>query len=150
MWTMVIIILVIAMAVGPVMLLRPSATDQRLATLRQHAAQLGLRVTSSHMAERCCLYARAHKEQGTYDAPPLVLVRKQYHHGLHVAGVWAIESGQVPAHSKTLTASLEQLPSSVMGVEINTHCVSVHWQEKGGIATLETLNRILVNWPVNS
>ena len=51
MWIIITLVLVVAMMVGPIMMMLPSKSQKRLAALRQEASSLGLRVNASTLKE---------------------------------------------------------------------------------------------------
>lgn len=144
MWAAVIIVLVIAMVVGPVMLMRPSKRDQYLAKLRASAREQGVQVSSSRLKDAsgslCWFYWRPLENNDENKKPafePIVLERKPYQHDLHVADFFEITKGKtVPAGFDVI---LKGLPESVQGVELNRHAVGVHWSERGGEEVLTNI-----------
>jgi hypothetical protein len=142
MWIIITLVLVVAMMVGPIMMMQPSKSQKRLAALRQEAPALGLHVNSSTLKETdggsCWFYWLSLPEKSTVE--PLFLERKPYVHGLHLAEFWALKSGQVDARYQTvLEACLVTLPTSVLGLEINAKALGVHWTEAGGHTVLALL-----------
>ena len=138
-WPIVIGILVVAMLVGPIMMMQPSKGQLRLAALRKMAATLGLHVNASRIktpdGSLCWYYWLPLAPKHT--AENLVLERKNYAHGMHIADYWAVSEGDKHhAQIAHLTTLLEQLPASVWAFEINAHAIGVHWSEEGGQATL--------------
>lgn len=152
MWAAVIIVLVIAMVVGPVMLMRPSKRDQYLAKLRASAREQGVQVSSSRLKDAsgslCWFYWRPLESNDGNKKPshePLVLERKSYAHDLHVAEYFEITKGN--AVPTGFEAILKGLPESVQGVELNRHAIGMHWSERGGEEVLgqiaEALTQLL-------
>lgn len=144
MWPTVIILLVIAMVVGPVMMLRPSKRDQYLAQLRAKARERNLSVSASRFKDAsgspCWFYWHALEVNDNDKAPvhaPFLLERKPYAHDLHVADFFELAKGQhLP---KGVEPIIKALPESVQAVELNRHAVGVHWNERGGEAVLDTI-----------
>lgn len=140
MWPVIIVLLVIAMMVGPIMLMQPSHAQRRLAALRKHAESLGLKVGSSDVkaegGQVCWFYWLPLSGKDT--PAPIVLERQKYEHGLHIAKYWSVK-GRVPTATETWETFLEQLPDSVYAVELNDHALGVHWSERGGEAVLESI-----------
>lgn len=144
MWTVIIIILVIAMMVGPIMIMQPSKQQKRLAALRMKAQKMGLRVNGSSVktqsGQPCWFYWLAISENT--QLAPVSLQRKNYDHGLHIAKHWALEGSALESTTADVTyleSFLETLPNSVFGVEINDHALGVYWSEQGGEAVLDQL-----------
>lgn len=138
MWPVVIVILVVAMMVGPIMIMQPSKGQKRLAALRTFAQSEGVRVNASQIKEAdggpCWFYwlSLAKKDQ----LPVMLLERKNYAHGLHVAEFWAFKGDSVKVCA-AVEGVLRKLPDSVCAFEVNAHAVGVHWTEAGGQKTLE-------------
>lgn len=148
MWPAIIIVLVIAMVVGPVMLMRPSKRDQYLAKLRASAREQGVQVSSSRLKDAsgslCWFYWRPLENKDENNKPafePIVLERKSYAHDLHVADYFEITKGDsVPVGFESI---LKHLPDSVQGVELNRHAIGVHWSERGGEEVLADIAEAL-------
>ncbi len=145
MWPLVIVVLVIAMAVGPVMLMQPSKAQKRLAALRQEAVRLGLSVGSSTVkapdGAPCWTYWLSLTEKNTRQA--VLLERKNYEHGLHIAKYWSVKRGDPADLPASIVSALTALPSSVYMFEINEHAIGVHWTELGGARVLEGIAKCL-------
>lgn len=129
-----IVILVVAMLIGPIMLMQPSKYQRRVASLRQKAAQLGVQVhMSKYGEEQVAAYQMpwrpSRRKRGHWQ-----LTRASYEHGLHLAGVWQWMTQQRPSpeFEKRLAEHLPQLPASVVGVEGNARGLVVLWRERGG------------------
>jgi hypothetical protein len=145
MWPIIIVILTVAMLVGPILLMQPSRSQKRLAALRRYASAKGVRVSASSVktteGELCWFYWLPLLEKS--ESIPRYFERKNYEHGMHVAGVWALtpeDSGAVPGSWLTF---LTQLPASVYAAEANSHAVGVHWAERGGQETLDVIATLL-------
>ncbi len=145
----VVTVLVACMALGPVLLLRPSPRQKRIAALRAKASGLGLAV-------------RLHNFEDTPIANYLVrwpsalkwphdcevqLMLKSYQHELHVNGYWEVHPSSLDPHlKKVLQKWLPQVQEDVQGVkslEINSAGVSASWGEQGGLDALAQLNQHL-------
>lgn len=139
--SIVIVVLVVAMLVGPIMMLQPSRYQRRVAELRQRAAGLGLQVhISKYGDEQVAAYQLpwhpSRRKRGSWQ-----LSRSTYEHGLHIAGVWQWLTQQRPPKQleKVLAEQLPELPESVVGVEGNGRGVVVLWRERGGEQQLQRL-----------
>ncbi|HEY7774848.1 MAG TPA: hypothetical protein VIC26_16815 [Marinagarivorans sp.] len=140
MWPTIIVVLVIAMMVGPVMLMKPTRAQKHLALLRKQAQTLGLKVGASDVkgegGQLCWFYWLP---LNTDNGPaPVVLERQKYEHGLHIAKYWLVK-GRTPTEPQLWESFLAKLPDSVYAVELNDHALGVHWNERGGDAVLEQL-----------
>ena len=143
MWTIVIVILVISMMLGPIMIMQPSKRQRRLAKLRSHAQKLGLSVGSSTLQTAngriCWFYWLSLPKQ--CQLPLASLQRESYAHGLHLADFWATKQPIPDPHR--IEGFLKALPDTVYGVDINDNTLGIHWSEKEGIAGLEVLHGLL-------
>lgn len=152
MWAAIIIVLVIAMVIGPVMLMRPSKRDQYLARLRAKAREYGMQVSASRVKDDsgapcwfywCALGSEDESQKVRHE--PFLLERKGYSHDLHIAEYYEMTKGHsVPEGGAVLIASF---PESVQGIELNRHALGVHWSERGGEEALasiaDTLTQLL-------
>lgn len=144
MWPTIIIVIVIALMVGPIMVMQPTPSQKRTAALRQRAQALGLKVGSSDVkdeAGQLCWFYWLPLNTDTGPAP-VVLERQKYQHGLHIAKYWSVK-GRAPTEAKPWEAFLSTLPDSVHAVELNDHALGVHWNERGGDTVLEQLTKQL-------
>ena len=150
-WGIICTVLVVSMMVGPIMLMKPSLSQKRLAAKRQKAIEKGFRV---HMAPTpegvkidaipryismyCWPLEKKHKQDDSW-----LLIKKNYTHEIHAAGCWdwSQEPSQSPAIDKILN-TLSELPNSVVAIEKNHQGVCCYWEEKGDEQQLENL----LNW----
>ncbi len=150
MWITLILLLAIAMIVGPVVMLRPPPGTQRLADLRRRAAELGLSVQLGHVpgektGEAVAIYLRPWPSlKNRNNNPSWLLVKRNFAHEIHCADHWDWQGDGRPAEhvieqTKTLLADL---PDSVVAIEANAAGVSCYWQELGGQKTLQQI----ANW----
>jgi hypothetical protein len=148
-WVSILIIgLVVAMIVGPIMLMQPSPRERNLAKLRTQASQLGLRVrmvtfqgqTLASYEKPWPLPESARRHLGT-----LRLERAAYAHELHLSQYWQVADGVTVSDAlrPLLEPALTELPAGVSAVEITPNGVSCLWNELGGEATLQALSKWL-------
>lgn len=137
----IIVILAIAMMLGPILLLQPNKMQRRLASLRQTAAEKGLQVRMlKRDAEVVAAYqlpwsiARRKRQKW-------MLKRTSYEHGLHIAGFWQWldHNRPSPQFEQILAEALPELPSSVVGIEADSYGIAVLWLEQGGEERLNNL-----------
>lgn len=140
-WPAIFIVLAIAMAVGPIMLMKPSRRDQRLAGLRQKAAKLGLQVRISDYEGR---------PTAVYSLPVSLpkntvswqLLKQSYTHGIHFHQKWQLleNSAKVPSHLEDdIKAYLDKAYEDVVGIEAGKKAVSVWWLENPNTETVEDI-----------
>ncbi len=158
MWTTVIIVgLVVAMLVGPIMLIQPSRRQRRLAKLRAAAVTHGLRVRTMRMPEGS---AGAGREVTLYYHPwpdnktlkhTWLLTRQAYSHGLHFAENWDWTNGRAaPADwHEIIRRALPSLPDSVVGVEAASQSLGLCWLEQTGGKTVDEATAEISDWLKN-
>ena len=143
-WTSwIIVIAVVALAVGPVMMFQPSAGQKKLARFRAFANQKGVRITlatkaTPELSGTAC-YALPWIDR-SLQSLCWQLIRKSYSHGLHLNEFWAWQSETASAHvSQVLSQQLLLLPDSVMSVIASPSGLGVYWSESGSDEDLEFL-----------
>jgi hypothetical protein len=145
MWPIVFIIIAVAMAVGPIMMMQPSARDRRLANLRQKAAALGLQVRMTDI-----IWDQKKRSVAIYNLPvdlpkgtlAWCLLRGAYKHDIHFDGEWQWRSPteQAPTeYHEQLHAFIKRLPSDIVGIDINRNTVGLLWLEQSSELTVEQL-----------
>lgn len=154
--TWLIIVLVVALFVGPIMYVLPSAKDKRLLQLRMKARQAGLgvrlthidrldpeaheRVSASGVTKRptieCAAYQLAHDMSALADLPDQVLLRLPPAPTVmfdEILGGWVVLRGQnhdiFLKHVDFLTTWVQQLPVIVLAVGIDGRHISCYWRE---------------------
>ncbi len=137
-WVIAIIVVTIAMVVGPVAMLQPSKRDRRLTELRQVAAQKGIRVrlASLQLASGKQDLAVYSLSLPTSDTPydEWLLIHQSFTHEMHFSGQWDWDSSKPPAPSRMhegLQQYIQQADSHIVGIEVTQHSVGVYWSEKG-------------------
>lgn len=141
------IVLAIAMAVGPVLMLKPSKYQQRLADLRAKALELGLRV---HMLplegspEQVPAYCRQWVDKDA-DRAPWILLRTSYSHELNFHNEWAWQK-DLPAgvhwHER-ISRLLDDAPAQLLAIGNGPQGLCCYWSERGGERVLEVIVEIL-------
>lgn len=134
-----IILLAIAMAVGPIMMMRPSKSQQRLASLRDEARKLGISVHPSPLASQfgsnnLMRYSLPNELDGT----EVSLVRKSYEHDLHVEGFWEVTPAAAikPDKFKPTLAAIQPI-NSILAIGVNGQCTWIDWTEKSELTLAE-------------
>jgi hypothetical protein len=125
------------MAVGPIMLMKPSKRDQRIASLRQEAAQQEMHIRLSSFEDKPTAVYSIHVELPK-SIIPWLLLKQSYTHGLHFHGPWEFQedsdSSSKPtinnALQKELIDFLDRLPADIVGVELGKQTVGLWWKEK--------------------
>ncbi|MEZ5560374.1 MAG: hypothetical protein R3E86_17755 [Pseudomonadales bacterium] len=149
----VIILIVLLVAFGPILWLRPSRRDRRLARMRQAAREAGLNVTmvrvpklEPELSERVTSGGRVLEpviECAAYQQPLPRKLRLQPgwrllrgSNGLPAVPGWVFEVGRKPSDPvlrntlDALASILARVPEDVIGVEVADLFVAVYWLEK--------------------
>lgn len=157
-WTLWLVMgLVLCMLLGPILFLKPSPRQQRLAQLRARAPKLGLKIHMTQLGgEERAVYQLpwpAGKER--YAGPDWCLERKAYIHDIHICQYWYWVESSAPESAviHVLTAQLPHLPDSINGVAADRKGLSCYWNERGGEATQDVIAQWLEQtqamfWPV--
>lgn len=154
-WLIVIVIAVVAMVLGPIMMLQPNATQRQQEQLRTRAMELGLRVRISSLpkqnvdtetpAATPVYYLPVEAEKGKKGRSGWLLIRMPYTHEAHFQGDWQWHGhGRASAaETAVLKEVLKLLPPSVSAVEAGIQGYGFYWSEAGGIKRLEALLPLL-------
>ncbi len=152
-WAPIIfIVLAIAMAVGPVLMLKPSKRQQGVARLRARALEMSLQVHMLPLSKgqsSVPAYCRPWREKGI-DKAPWVLERMTYEHDVHFYKKWAWQRDMVaaPHWHASLKALLPEVPEQLLAIGSGPQGLCCYWDERGGepvlaviAVTLEKLSR---------
>src|SRR5690606_41858428 len=153
---------IVAMVVGPIMMLQPNAGQRRQEKLRSRATQLGLRVkivslpkqpTDSDLPAAIPMYCLPH-ELRVVNLWPWLLLRGAYAHesNFFEQWVWHGAPNASVAEQQWLRQHLASLPRSVAAIGSGPEGVCIYWAEAGGEPVLEGLAELLRSRPerVNS
>src|SRR5690554_2357716 len=146
----ILIIAVVAMVVGPLMMLQPTTMQRRQEQLRARAAQLGLRVkitslpqqaTDAKAPEATPAYYLPRQEDREEPQPVWLLLRGAYSHETNFFEQWVWYGAGRPnlREQVWLRATLGLLPPSVLAIGHNPEGACVYWTEADGLPTLERL-----------
>ncbi|BFM11467.1 hypothetical protein R50072_16200 [Simiduia litorea] len=143
-WTSwLIIIAVVALAVGPVMMFQPSAGQKKLARMRAFANRQGVRVALASMAIPELLGSACYSlpwVDRSLQGLGWQLIRKSYPHEIHLNDFWSWQSEEATASVKqVLHQQLPLLPDSVVSVIASPGGLGVYWRESGSDKELEFL-----------
>lgn len=139
-----LLFLVFAMIVGPILLIKPSPRQQRIAQLRTKAGSLGLRVSlQNHAGQSIAVYEKPwpRNEQQRYGGQEWSLERQSYQHEIHFNEWWAWKGNKPRADAvlAILQEKLTELPKGVMAIEANGLGLRCYWSEQGTEETLKQL-----------
>ncbi|MFD1217783.1 MULTISPECIES: hypothetical protein [Microbulbifer] len=135
---LVVIVLAVALVIGPVMWLKPSSRDRRLASLRQNATSAGLKVQMQALpaaegtGTAAVYIAGWRNPRKLHTGWGLELQRMS--HEMHFAGVWDWRNGRhaPPAAESALRDLLEKLPADATAVLCSDGGLGVQWKETSG------------------
>ncbi|WP_157471673.1 hypothetical protein [Gilvimarinus agarilyticus] len=141
----ILIVLVVAMVVGPVAMMQPNSGQRRREHLRQYARESGLTVrllpppqqaTDSAAPSAMPVYSLV---TGTTQ-PSWSLMRTSYEHESHVQGWWQfLGSKPTDLHRTNIEAVLEELPDGVVGLRSGARQVDIFWRENGEEQAIDQL-----------
>lgn len=148
-WLILLGLAVVAMVIGPIMMLQPTSKQQAQEVLRRRAIELGLRISIVTMPKQAA-------DSDTPDAIPMyclpwlqrntrvqewLLLRTSFSHEGHFLENWQWHERRQAsiAEQARLHRSLPKLPGSIRAVGANSHGYCFYWTERGGIAQLEQL-----------
>lgn len=136
----IFVVVAVSLVLGPIMMLRPTIRQRRLALLRRAAQDDGLMVRvvpdpaleSRRFTASYALAWPAVKEKPVIESAWL-LVRTNYTHGLHFHNRWDWKgsAAQLSHEQKIkLTNLLDELSDGIHAVEVNRQGVACYWDEK--------------------
>lgn len=136
-FVVILIILVLAMMIGPVLMMKPSPRDRRIAQLRAHATNMGLRVSLQRLEQDTfAVYELpwAREDNTKLVGVDWMLERRTYAHEIHFADWWQWRGqGRPPAAVlPLLQTKMTVLPEGVPAVEATRLGLRCYWSETGG------------------
>lgn len=152
-WFFVLLLVTMALVLGPIAMLRPTPAQKRTEALRKHALEMGVKITMRRLpARKTDMEARPLCP--IYFLPPStpiqfvddwILMRTDYEHegNFYREWDWLDSARPVWGDTEQLRNILEVLPASVLAIAQGKSGTCVFWSEAGGDATLETIVRIL-------
>ena len=145
----IIVILVIALAVGPVMLMQPTPQQKRLAKLRGMAAAKGLIVGMASwpdsQAAKAKYYMRyaAPWQSNNREKLNCLLVYRDYSHELHIANNWEVHPKGASVPDAIKEALAEGLLPSIKAIGCGPQGVYVDWNEQRSVE-LSSVEELIV------
>jgi len=146
---LIIIVFAVVLVVGPVMWLKPSSRDRRLAELRQRAARTGLSVQMLPLPAALGEGSAAAYIQRWRDRRRLqlgwCLELQRMEHEMHFAGRWDWRAGRSAPEAawEPLRELLAQLPRDACAVIAMAGGLGVQWREESGESGMSALERAL-------
>lgn len=149
-WLPVIIILfAVVLVVGPVMWLKPSERDRRLASLRSGAAKSGLTVQMMPLPAAlgegsAAVYIRRWEDRRRLQTG-WVLEQQRVEHEMHFSGRWDWRNGrEAPeAAREPLRTMLLDLPADACAVISTESGLGIQWRETSGDTGASRIRRLL-------
>lgn len=152
-WFFVILILAIALILGPISMLRPKPAQRHKETLRMHAAGKGIRfgmrtlpklktATEEPIPSPVYYLPPDAKKQS---APTWTMIRTDYQHEGNFYQEWDWYGPYRPPEMvcDMLRKRLPDLPASVSAITQGEAGTCIFWSEKGGTEVLDELIKIL-------
>jgi hypothetical protein len=152
MWFVIMMLLAVALVLGPVMMMRPDPIQKNKEQMRAIAYSKGIRFTIKKLPQQLSeleppapipvYFFAPSKTSGDTD---WILLRTSYEHGAHFMGHWAWQKQPraTAAEETILVNYLPRLPESVLGVSSGGQGVCVYWRETGGIEALALIIELL-------
>lgn len=167
MWLAVIAtVMILGFVVGPIMWVLPSKRDKRIAKLRNHAAQEGVRVrivarsslpgiveakeSSANLVRYSINWDSGDDDSGILPSSeienlPWRIQVGRIDHETHFSGMWDWGKDLV-ADQKwhgPLRETLNELPNDALAIENTPYDLAIFWQEKGSNAEVDCVVAIL-------
>lgn len=154
----VFVILAVAMVLGPIMLMKPSGRQRQLASLRQEAMESGLQsrmssvpkeLKSFTVAPTIAVYQQRWHERRFTAEGSFLLYRTSFHHDIHFHNEWDWLEGQAAKGSvnQAFKTCLDELPDSVLAIEISALGVGFFWLEKScSVEELKSFYAPVIGW----
>ncbi|BFM20439.1 hypothetical protein [Gilvimarinus japonicus] len=150
MYAIIIIVLVVAMVVGPVAMIQPNRGQRRREQLRGYAQRKGLSVrilpppqlpTDAQAPGAMPVYSLV---SDTPQTTRWTLMRARYAHEGHLASWWLFV-GQKPPEplQRHIEGVLEMLPKGVIGLRATGRQLDIFWGETGGEQEVDQLLKCL-------
>ncbi|MFI2810093.1 MULTISPECIES: hypothetical protein [Microbulbifer] len=140
-----IIILAIALVIGPVMWLKPSSRDRRLAGLRQRAAGAGMVVQMSRLPESqgqgtAAVYISRWEDPRRLETG-WVLELQRMEHGMHFSGRWDWRGDKsAPRQAWPLLHELlDSMPPDALALHATQAGLGIQWREQSGDSGMDSL-----------
>jgi hypothetical protein len=152
-WFFVIVLVALAMVIGPISMLRPSPAQRRREQLRLYAANQGLRMSMRRLPALKTDMDQAELTPVYYLPPSVktlatvewILRRTSYAHEGNFYQEWDWQGNQRPPETvmSLLKEYLPKLPLSASAITHENMGTCVFWSEKEGVETLDLLIEML-------
>lgn len=152
-WFFIILILAIALVLGPISMLRPSPAQKRKEMLRLHATNHGVRFSMRRLPSLKTDLEQAATLPVYYLPPPpkmtatpeWILMRTTYVHegNFHLEWDWQTDTRANEDTCNLLKNYLPTLPASVPAISAGALGICVFWQERESTEALDLLIQML-------
>ncbi|MFC6635552.1 hypothetical protein [Microbulbifer taiwanensis] len=146
---LIIILFAVALVLGPVMWLKPSERDRRLADLRGRAARSGMTVQMQALPAALGEGTAAVYYSRWQDSRRLqlgwILERQRVEHDMHFEGRWDWRNGRAAPQAawEPLRQMLDQLPEGACALVASQNGLGIQWRETGGDSAFRSLESAL-------
>lgn len=154
-WFFVLLVIAVALVLGPISMLRPNPSQKRKEQLRLQASTQGVRFGMRRLPSRKTDMERPPVLPVYFLPPPpamqsvddWVLMRTDYEHesNFYKEWDWQGSARPVPAVSHQLTLVLPELPPSVPAIVQGKSGTCIFWREEEGQEMLVALIAVLRN-----
>lgn len=147
---LLIIIFAVALVVGPVMWMKPSDRDRRLAELRQRATAAGMTVKMRPLPPAlgegtAAVYFNRWEDPRRLDVGWNIELQRMSH-DLHFSGRWDWAGKAAPEAAWPLVRELlGRLPEDACGIHSTQGGLGIQWQERSGDKGFEAVEQALAH-----
>lgn len=153
MWLIIILIVTVALILGPLAMLKPNPAQKRREDMRMQAHQLGLRFMM-HSLPKLSTDMESPTPMPVYYLPPKTLgedprdwtlIRTAYEHDGNLYRDWDWQGAGRPSTQvqNILKSHLPNLPQGVRAIIEGHQGVCIYWDEKGGENLVPLIAKIL-------
>ncbi|WP_237056001.1 hypothetical protein [Microbulbifer sediminum] len=142
---LLIIFFAVALVIGPVMWLKPSSRDRRLAEFRQRAAGAGMVVQMSRLPESqgegtAAVYISRWEDPRRLQTGWMIELQRM-EHGMHFSGRWDWRGEQqAPREAWPLLRELlTSLPPDALALHATQAGLGIQWREQSGESGMDSL-----------
>ncbi len=148
----IVAIVVVALVVGPVMMMRPNPAQKHKENMRSLARARGVHFSIRNIPQQAdeqekpaAVPVYFFPPEKSQLSPSWMLVRTNYEHEINLLGWWAWrgDARATAAELAVLKAELKVLPESVRAVSSGNGGICVYWEEKGGEPVLQQILGLL-------
>lgn len=151
--TILILLGVLSLALGPIMLMQPTQAQRRLARLREVAVTAGLRVHLQTLPKTAVggdrvgmagVYCLPWQEQ-RHTRATWLLTKRSYAHELNFEGLWEWQDDGREDCSDRLKTALETVPAKVLALGRGPQGLCCYWSEVGNEEDVKAIAKWLKN-----